>query len=131
MLSIFIVDDSQIIRERLVENLSQIPNVAIGGCVGTQREALMYLEKAMPDVVVLDLELSDGTGYDVLREFRSRGDRPVFVVFTQHSGTVHRLRTLELGADLFLDKAHGFTVLADFIRWLARQQFTRQVVENH
>ncbi|HWP82110.1 MAG TPA: response regulator transcription factor [Bacteroidota bacterium] len=130
MLSVFIVDDSEIIQERLVTSLSKIPSVAVVGAVGTQREALEYLQKTVPDVVVLDLELSDGTGYDVLRELRTQPDRPIFVVFTRHDAAVHRIRSLELGADLFLDKAHEFTVLADFVSWLARQQRTSEEVGN-
>lgn len=126
MLSVFIVDDSEIIQERLVESLSKIPSVAVVGAVGTQREALEYLRKAIPDVVVLDLELSDGTGYNVLRELRRQPDRPIFVVFTRHDAAVHRMRSIELGADLFLDKSHGFFVLADFVRWLARRQSAPQ-----
>ena len=57
-----IVEDSAIIRARLTETLSEIPNVEIVGQAETEADALALLRAGQWDAVVLDLQLKEGTG---------------------------------------------------------------------
>jgi len=67
MLSVAIIDDElsarQLVRTILEEKM---PNVHIVGEASGVAEAIVLLEKTKPDLVLLDIELKDGTGFDLL-----------------------------------------------------------------
>ena len=86
-LRVVIVEDSAIIRARLAEALSEIPNVEIVGQVETEAEALAILRQAKWDAAVLDLQLKQGTGLGVLKSL-AQGTRPA----NTQDHRVHQLR---------------------------------------
>jgi DNA-binding NarL/FixJ family response regulator len=68
MLSVYIVDDSQVMRERLTESLADIAGVEITGQSGDPLVALNNINKSQPDVVILDIRLPSRIGIDVLKD---------------------------------------------------------------
>ena len=109
-LRVVIVEDSAIIRARLAEALSEIPNVAIVGQVETEADALAILAQAKWDAAVLDLQLKQGTGLGVLKSL-AHGTRPAntkIIVFTNYAFPQYRDRSMLLGADYFFDKSREF-----------------------
>ncbi|MBI4418219.1 MAG: response regulator transcription factor [Ignavibacteriales bacterium] len=121
-LTVLIIDDSEIIREKLVSQLSRIPNVSVAGQAGTVADAVRAFNNSSPHVVVLDMQLGDGKGFDVLKEIKRRHGNTTVVMFTNCPALEFRKQSLESGADLFLEKGQGFTVLSDFLSWLARER---------
>lgn len=118
-LRVVIVEDSAIIRARLAETLTEIPNVEIVGQAETEAEALALLRDTTWDAAVLDLQLKQGTGLGVLKVL-GQGLRPKnakIIVFTNYAFPQYRDRSMLLGADFFFDKAREFhrvrEVLAD------------------
>jgi two-component system OmpR family response regulator len=117
-LRVVIVEDSAIIRARLAEALSEIPDVAVVEAVETQSEALRVLREPNWDAVVLDLQLKDGTGLGVLKGLGDgRPPGAKVIVFTNYASPLYRERSMKLGADYFFDKVREFhrvrEVLAD------------------
>src|SRR5258705_4831611 len=83
-LRVVIVEDSAIIRARLTETLSEIPNLEIIGQAESESDALSLLGESEWDAVVLDLQLKEGTGLGILKKLR-QGGRPSdtkMIVFT-------------------------------------------------
>lgn len=109
-LRVIIVEDSAIIRARLAETISEIPNVEIVGQAETESEALALLRANEWDAAVLDLQLKEGTGLGVLKTLgrAERPDHTRIIVFTNYSFPQYRDRSLSLGADYFFDKAREF-----------------------
>jgi len=70
---------------------------------GTASEALELASEAVPDLVLLDLMLPDGSGFDVCRELRRTSDVPV-VMLTARADEADRIVGLELGADDYVVK---------------------------
>jgi DNA-binding NarL/FixJ family response regulator len=109
-LRVLIVEDSSIIRARLAESLSEIPNLEIVGEAANEADALALMRQAAWDVAILDLQLKQGTGLGVLKslsqDLRPAGTR--IIVFTNYSFPQYRARSLLLGADYFFDKAREF-----------------------
>ncbi|PNA33658.1 response regulator, partial [Pseudomonas sp. MPR-AND1A] len=58
---------------------------------------LLKLEKSL-DLVILDVGLPDGSGYEIAEELRQKLDTP-FLFVTAQSNAEHRLRGFELGAE--------------------------------
>lgn len=72
------------------------------------------------DIVILDLGLPDGHGFEVLRELRRRSDVPI-VVLTARDDETDRVAGLELGADDFLVKPVGLREIVARIRAISRR----------
>jgi DNA-binding NarL/FixJ family response regulator len=79
---------------------------------------LEALEKASPDLVILDLNLPGESGLALLPRLKERAPEVVVVVFTNHSGPQYAARCRELGADGFLDKSKDFPRLAAMLERL-------------
>jgi two-component system response regulator RegX3 len=69
----------------------------------TAAEALERARQVEPDLVLLDLMLPDGSGFDVCRELRSERDVPI-VMLTARGDEADRIVGLELGADDYVVK---------------------------
>jgi two-component system response regulator RegX3 len=65
--------------------------------------ALAELDRALPDVVILDVILPGRDGFDICREIRTRGDVPV-VMLTARDQVSDRLRGFDIGADDYVTK---------------------------
>ncbi|HVN35778.1 MAG TPA: response regulator [Casimicrobiaceae bacterium] len=120
-LRVVLVEDSSIIRARLTESLSEIPNLEIVGQAESESDALSLLDSGGWDAVVLDLQLRQGTGLGVLRKLKQCG-RPSnskVIVFTNYAFPQYRDRSLAFGADFFFDKAREFHRVRDVLADLA------------
>lgn len=117
---VVIVEDSEIIRARLSETISEIPKVEIVGQAETESEALALLRDTEWDAAVLDLQLKQGTGLGVLKTLgQSRSPATRIIVFTNYAFPQYRDRSLALGADYFFDKAREFDRVREVISELA------------
>jgi DNA-binding response OmpR family regulator len=77
---------------------------------------------AEPDAVILDIQLGDDDGLNVLREIRSRSDVPVIIATGHRCDEVDRVVGLELGADDYLTKPLGLRELVARIRAALRSR---------
>ncbi len=83
-------------------------------------EALRAATAQDPDVVVLDLELADGDGTDVIRALQARGSAARVLVLTDRTHGAAVLECLRLGVHGYVDKATGIRTIGTAIRRVAR-----------
>ena len=117
--SVFLVDDSDEIRERLKELFDIGARVRIIGEADTAACAIIKIKASQPDFVVLDYQLPDGTGLEVLRELRNQAPRTHFIVLTNHVSAELRQTLLDAGGQAFLDKSRDFGRLSGLITQLS------------
>jgi len=121
--SVFIVDDSEPVRERLKELIETGPCARIVGEAASVASAIAGIKAWQPDYVVLDYQLQNGTGLDVLREVRCQAPSSCFIVLTNHATTGLRDAFMNAGAQFLLDKSFEFERLPQLIAELgARDQ---------
>ena len=119
-ISVFIADDSDVIRERLVELLSGVAGVVVVGVAADVPAARSGIEQTNPDVAILDIRMPGGSGIDVLRSVKRGGARPPAVImYTNYGLPQYRKACADAGADFFFDKSTESHKLADAIRTLA------------
>ena len=106
--SVFLVDDSVPVRERLKELLARDPGVRVVGEAETVAAAIHGIVEMQPDFAVLDYRLADGTGLEVLCAATADAPDTVFIVLTNHAGQHLRAICTEAGARYFLDKSRDF-----------------------
>ena len=116
---LLIVDDSEIVRERLKTMLSEVPEVEIIGQAKDQREARELMDTQHHDVVIADVQMPGGGGMDLLREVKKRQKPPMLIVLTNQSYPQYRKKCMEAGADFFFDKSAEFDKVAGVLNQLS------------
>lgn len=101
--TVLLIDDSRSLL-RLNERILRSEGYAIQSA-RTLKEAGMALETAMPDAIVLDIDLPDGSGIDFCRKLRRKADIPV-VFLTAHSDAQTAREGMEAGGCAFLTKPY-------------------------
>jgi DNA-binding NarL/FixJ family response regulator len=114
-MKVFIADDSVQIRERLMEMLSEFPEIEIMGEAEGVPEAIRDIWKLNPDVVILDIRMSGGNGMKVLKEVKQNRSHPVVIMLTNYPYPQYRKKCMDLGADHFFDKATEFEKVTEVL----------------
>jgi DNA-binding NarL/FixJ family response regulator len=120
-ITVFLADDSIVLRERVLEMLRDIPGVEVLGCAENGLHAIDCIRELRPDVVILDIQMPRGTGLDVLKNIRPVNGVPLLIVFTNFSYPQYRKRALESGAQYFFDKTNEFEKLRELFGQLTGQ----------
>lgn len=115
---VLIVEDEAELRETLEGYLRQESYDPVA--VGTVASALAEIEQRPPDLVLLDIGLPDGLGFDVLRKTNELRRIPT-IVLTTRSDEVDRIVGLELGADDYIAKPYSPREVMARIRALFRR----------
>jgi DNA-binding NarL/FixJ family response regulator len=132
-LRIFLVEDSAMLRDRLSEAFSTWGKITMAGHAETEAVADAALRTCEWDVLILDLQLLQGTGLGVLRNLRGhRKPGTAVIVLTNYAIPSYRARSMELGADYFFDKTKDFAKIKEVFNELAdkRQGSPAQPLES-
>ncbi|BAV05846.1 two component transcriptional regulator, LytTR family [Filimonas lacunae] len=100
MIRTLIIDDEPAIRRdtsRLMENRE---GFFVTGTCGTLSEARVLIANTEPDLLLLDIELSDGNGFDLLEAFPARTFRVIFITAYNH----YAIKAIKYGAFDYLLK---------------------------
>lgn len=102
MRKILLVEDDLSLGETLTERLSKEYQVLWAQSVQAARDILVR-ENSL-DLVILDLGLPDGTGFDVAEAIHTQNQKPLFIFLTAQADAEARLKGFELGAEEFIPK---------------------------
>ena len=108
-MKVFLVDDSSVVRERLVGILAEVPGIEIVGQAEDAFSALDAIPVLKPDVVVLDIYMPGSvTGMYVLERIKKERQAPIIIMLTNYSFEQYKRRCLSAGAAYFFDKSTEF-----------------------
>lgn len=100
-----IVENSNYLYERLARLVSRHHNIRVVGHASTEEDAVRDIKRLSPDVVLLDIRLDAGNGFEVLKQIKTPGRPPFVIVLTNYAYPQYRDRFLAHGADFFFDKS--------------------------
>lgn len=123
LLRVFIVEDSPLIRDRLVEDIGNDAGVQVVGYADSEQEAVVSIERAHPDALIVDISLRAGSGLGVIRRVRQKFPRDTLciAVLTNYGFPDLRRKSIECGADYFFDKADEYERVGELIQGLVRR----------
>ncbi|SOZ14780.1 putative response regulator, CheY family [Cupriavidus taiwanensis] len=105
-LNVLLIEDSAVLRGMLLEYLKDFPFVENVDWADTEALALRLLGAGTYDVAIVDLQLRQGNGINVLRAMQRAGTGTVRIVYTNHAQLeMYRRQCAEAGADYFFDKS--------------------------
>lgn len=107
-MKILIVDDSRIIRERLLNILDLIEGVCVIEQAEDAEKAIMIYRKLNPDVLILDIHMNGLNGIELLQQLKSEQCTAYVIMLTNFPYPQYRKKCIEEGADYFLDKSTEF-----------------------
>ncbi|MET0900803.1 MAG: response regulator transcription factor [Mycobacterium sp.] len=104
MITVFLVDDHEVVRRGLVDLLSGDPELTVVGEAGSVAEAMARIPAVRPDVAVLDVRLPDGSGIDLCRDLRAAHDELRCLILTSFTDEQSMLDAILAGASGYVVK---------------------------
>lgn len=107
---VFVVEDSELIRKRIIENVQSMGGFDVVGFAESQEEAIESIIRLQPEIVITDIQLKMGSGIDLVRQLRARpySPRPRIFVLTNYAFPEYKRQCTVAGADEFFDKTSEY-----------------------
>lgn len=133
---VLIVDDSAVVRQSLTAILESDPEIEVMGTAADPIIAVKKIQKEVPDVITLDVEMPRMDGLTFLRKIMSQHPIPVVVISSlTTAGTEVAMKALEYGAseiigkpsmnpDVFFQESH--IMLCDVVKAAAQSKINRK-----
>ena len=115
-LKILIVDDHDIVRKGLAMLVSRQEDLTVVAEAGTVAEAVEKARETVPDVVVMDIRLPDGTGIEACREIRNDNSDVKVLMLTSYGDEEAVMGSIMAGASGYLLKEIRSQEIVDAIR---------------
>lgn len=122
-LQVYIVEDSPIIQ-RLLASAIVAAGAELSGYSADAQTAVADLFALEPDLILIDIRLASGSGFDVLRALQAHSLVPgaIKVVLTNYADAEYQNLSVRLGADRFFDKSLEASKALALINTLAAER---------
>lgn len=107
-MKVLIVDDSDLIRQRLINKLNIYENIKVIGLAGDIHDILDRINEYDPDTVILDIHLSGRCGIEILKNIKKQKRKIRVIILTANSNPKYREVCMKHGANNFVDKIKDF-----------------------
>ena len=121
--TILIIEDDADLREGLLFTFSGDGDQVTGAA--SKEEGLREIRKGIYDIVLLDCNLPDGTGFELCREVRRESDVPV-IMLTARNTEMDEIKALEQGVDDYISKPFSLGVLKARMKRILRERAERK-----
>jgi DNA-binding NarL/FixJ family response regulator len=112
---VLLADDHELVRAGVRKLLESSPGIEVVGEASRGDETLLKLVELEPDVLLLDLNMPGGDGFEVLRKARDSAGGARIVVLSLHVQSEYVSRAVREGADGYLSKDLAVQELPDAI----------------
>jgi DNA-binding NarL/FixJ family response regulator len=113
--TVLIVDDSILIMERMIPIMEEIENISFVVHATSYKEGLEVLSRLTPDMVLLDINLPDKSGIELLRFIQERHPETAVLMISNNADQYYRDICKKLGARCFLDKSTDIDLISSVL----------------
>jgi DNA-binding NarL/FixJ family response regulator len=114
-----IVDDNEVVRRGIAEVIDRSEGMGIVAEAGSVAEGVRRAELVSPQVMLVDLQLPDGTGIDLMRAVRAKSPEIRAIVLTSFDDDTALAAALEVGAAAYVLKSVRGAEIAEVVRAVA------------
>lgn len=118
MINIMIADDHTMIREGLKNLIEFDENIQVTAEAGDGKECIKMLPAVNPDVLLLDINMPEINGIEVLKLMCKRKKRPKILMLTVHNETEYLIKAIDMGADGYILKDSDSQELIRAIKYI-------------
>ncbi|RJP29198.1 MAG: response regulator [Candidatus Omnitrophota bacterium] len=118
MLKLLIVEDYELILNEMADNLANQGYAVLKAATG--QAAIDLIKEQNPQIIILDLNLKDMSGLQVLREAKAFNPKICVIVLTGFDVETTKEKSFQQGADYFLVKPIPLAKLKEFIAQAAK-----------
>jgi DNA-binding response OmpR family regulator len=119
--SILLIEDDPGVARGLQDGLARDGYNVIWKASGTA--GVQFAREHNPHLIVLDVRLPDGSGFDFCRQMRQQGIRQPILMLTVQRDEMDKVLGLEMGADDYVTKPYGLRELLSRVRALLRRAY--------
>jgi DNA-binding NarL/FixJ family response regulator len=120
---IFLVDDHPLVRQGLTDVLQREPEFKICGEAESRLDAIEAIEATRPDLAIVDLNLRNSHGLELIKDIRARFPKVRVLVVTVQDEALHAERAIRAGASGYLTKDEATTEVVQAVRQVLRGEF--------
>jgi DNA-binding NarL/FixJ family response regulator len=117
---VLILDDHPVVRQGIKLMINAERDMIIVGEAQTEQEALRLVRELVPDVVIVDLSLAEGDGFNVVRDVSAHFPDIRILVMSMHDEAVYAERLLAAGASGYIMKQAATQQLVTALRTVLR-----------
>jgi len=111
-----VVDDHPVFRQGLVALIRSSDRYVVSAEAGSAAEALEALQRAVPDIALVDISLVGQNGLDLVRTLKASHPSMLILIISMHDEVVYAERALKAGARGYVMKQEAASVMLDAIR---------------
>ncbi len=116
MIEVFITDDHSLIREGFKKILKDEKDISITGEAADAKDTMTFVLNKQPDILILDLNLPDKNGLDLLKELKALRPELKILILSMHPEDRFAMRVLRAGAAGYITKESAGDELVKAIR---------------
>lgn len=120
MIKLVLADDHRLMQDGLKSRLEREDNLTIIRCVGTGNEALKATRELNPDVLLLDINMPDLNGIEVLEQLQKEQSTVAVIMLSMHDTKEYVVRSIKAGAKGYVLKDVGSDDLVTAINQVAQ-----------
>ncbi len=111
MINVLLVDDHSMVREGLKQLLELDGDIKVVGEAGNGEMGLNLIDSLHPDVVLLDINMPEVNGLEVLERLRNKGSKQKVLILTIHNEVEYLMKAIEIGVSGYVLKDSESSVL--------------------
>ena len=115
-MDVVIIDDSDVLRKRVITLISELPFVNIAGEAENSLSGLSVIRKVKPDLAIIDIKMPGDNGIEVMKTLKNELPATKVIMLTNYPYPQYKSVALEGGADYFLNKSEEFEKLPDICK---------------
>ena len=104
MMTVVLVDDHNVVRHGIKALLEAESDITVTGEAGTGVDAAQMVQQLRPDVLIVDLMLSDMSGLAVIRQARKKSPKTACVILSMYGNDCYVVEALQAGAKAYVLK---------------------------
>jgi DNA-binding NarL/FixJ family response regulator len=113
---VLLVDDHAVVRDGIRLMLDSVDDIEVAGEAGTAHDALLAAQAHHYDVVLVDINLPDKSGLELIKRLRAQGAKPAVVVLSAYPEEMYALRAFKQGASAYLNKRSSADAIIAAVR---------------